>query len=83
MQYVIIIVAIVVICLIALVLKKIFIKDPATDVATVMITSGVGLVVSTFPGIREAVVAIIASFTNIEVCLGTEPLAIIAGFLLI
>lgn len=83
MQYVIIIVAIVVICLIALVLKKIFVKDPATDVATVMITSGVGLVVSAFPGIREAVIAIIASFAKIKVSLETEPLAIIAGFLLI
>ena len=83
MQYVIIIVAIVVICLFALVLKKIFVKDPATDVATVMITSGVGLVVSAFPGIREAIAAVIASSANIKVSLETEPLAIIAGFLLI
>ena len=83
MQYVIIIVAIVFICLIALVLKKKFVKDPATDVATVMLTSGVGLVFSAFSGIKETVIAILASFVNVTISLETDYLAIIAGFLLI
>lgn len=83
MQYIIIIVAIVVICLIALKVKRVFVKNPATEVATIMITSGVSLVVSAFPGIREAVTAVIASIANIKVSLKTDPLAITAGFFLI
>lgn len=83
MLYIIILLLIVAICLLVLTVKRCFVKDSATDVATVMFTSGIGLIVSAFPGVKEVIAAIIASFVYVKVSLETETLAIIAGFLLI
>lgn len=83
MPYVISLAIIVLVGLIGLGIKKCFSKDSTTDMATFMMSSGVGLIVNAFSRSKEVVVAIIASFANIKVSLETEPLAIVAGFLLI
>lgn len=83
MLYVVILVIIIAICFAVLLIKKCLVKDTSTDVATVMITAGVGLIVNAFSRSKEVVVAIIASFANIKVSIETEPLAVVAGFLLI
>lgn len=83
MLYVLIIIIIIVFNLIVYGIKKCISKDPATDTAALMMSSGAGLVVSAFSGSKEVVIAIIASFANVKVSLETEPLAIVAGFLLI
>ena len=83
MPYSVSIVIIVLFCLIGYGIKKCFPKNPATDIAALMMSSGVGLIVSAFSGSKEVVLAIIASFANIKVSLETEPLAVVAGFLLI
>lgn len=83
MLYIIILAAIVVICLLVLVIKKCIKKDPATDISAIMMTSGAGLIAGAFPGTKEAILAIFASFVEIKVSLETDYLAIASGLVLI
>lgn len=71
------------ICLLISIVKRIFLKKASIDMATNMITSGISLMFSAFPGIKEVVTSSIASIFKVTVSIENDYVAIVCGLLLI
>lgn len=83
LYWIVVAVAIIIICVFVFVIKHLINKDSSTDVSVLMITAGVSLIVSAFPGIKEILVAIVASLFNIKIEIATDNTAIVCGFALV
>ncbi|MDO5408968.1 MAG: SAVED domain-containing protein [Lachnospiraceae bacterium] len=57
--------------------------NSATDLSVSMVTAGISLVCSAFPGTKEMVLSIIGSQFNMELSTGVDYVAIVCGALLI
>lgn len=74
---------IVLIIAVVLLVRRVFKKDPATDTSTSLITAGLSLVVSSFPGLKELVLSGILSHFGVIISTETDALSIICGVVLI
>ena len=82
--YIVLITTIIILCIIALVIKKCLKKsNTETDISTMMITTGISLIVAAFPGTKEAVISFVAEMVGKEVTYKTDPVMIICGIVLI
>jgi len=82
--YIVLIITIIILCIIALVIKKCLKKsNTETDISTIMITTGISLIVAAFPGTKEAVMSFVAEMVGKEVTYKTDPVMIICGIVLI
>ena len=82
--YIVLIITIIILCIIALVIKKCLKKsNTETDISTMMITTGISLIVAAFPGTKEAVISFVAEMVGKEVTYKTDPVMIICGIVLI
>lgn len=76
--YIVLIITIIILCIIALVIKKCLKKsNTETDISTMMITTGISLIVAAFPGTKEAVISFVAEMVGKEVTYKTDPVMII------
>lgn len=63
--YIVLITTIIILCIIALVIKKCLKKsNTETDISTMMITTGISLIVAAFPGTKEAVISFVAEMVG-------------------
>lgn len=82
--YIVLIITIIILCIIALVIKKCLKKsNTETDISTMMITTGISLIVAAFPGTKEAVISFVVEMVGKEVTYKTDPVMIICGIVLI
>lgn len=76
-------VLIVIVCLIVYSFRRLHAKDSSTDISSTLITTGISLVISAFPGTKEIIASIIASVFSISVSVEDNFVAILCGFILI
>lgn len=77
-------VIIVIVCIVVLIIKKGFTKSNSeTDISTTMITAGISLIITAFPGTKEMLLSFIAGMANKEVTYETDSIMIICGIALI
>lgn len=81
--WIVISVFIIVIGCIVYAVRRFLAKDSSTDVSALMITTGVSLISSAFPGIKEIIASAIATCFGIQINVETEYVAIVCGFALI
>lgn len=82
--YILVFVAVAVICGIVWIVRRCIMKaNSATDLSANMITMGITLVGSAFPGTKETILAFIGSALQMETSLETDYVAIACGLLLI
>lgn len=63
--YIVLIITIIILCIIALVIKKCLKKsNTETDISTMMITTGISLIVAAFPGTKEAVISFVVEMVG-------------------
>lgn len=84
MYYIIVLSMLLLLCLFVWLCRKYVTKSSAeTDTSSMMITSGVSLIVSAFPGTKEMIISFVSSIMEKEVSYSTDYAAILCGFILI
>lgn len=81
--WILIAVLIIVLCGLVLVVKHLISNDSSNNPSAMMITAGLSLIASAFPGTKEILGAILASCFEVTVEVGTDYVAIVCGFMLI
>lgn len=82
--YLVILGIVIFICIIVWMIRKFLIKsNPETDLSATLITSGITLILSAFPGTKESFMSFVGVMFEKEVIYDADYVAIICGFLLI
>lgn len=81
--WLIIFILIVIICLIVYGIRHLNSKDSSTDISSTLITTGISLIISAFPGISDIIMSLIASSFSILITLEDNYVAIVCGFIFI
>ena len=78
-----VLISIVVICNIVLTIKRILCKESTTEVSGLIITTGTAMAISAIPCPKDIILAIIASFLDIHINVGTDYVVMFCGLALI
>ncbi len=83
LYWLIMLICIAIVCLAVYLFRRYKEKDTLTDISATMITSGIGLIISAFPGTKEMIIGIFAKMFKVNCEISTDYVAIMCGFLLI